>query len=82
MACNKRGARGTGQRANCETVDWRTSKVKNCEPVANQARADVCSTATDELEGTGRVAQVLRAEEPSGGKSRWGSIAEGRFPRV
>lgn len=70
MACNKRGARGTGQRANCETVDWRTSKVKNCEPVANQARADVCSTATDELEGTGRVAQVLRAEEPSGGKSR------------
>jgi hypothetical protein len=45
LACNRREARGTGQRANCRTVDWRNSKVKNCEPVANQACADVGSTA-------------------------------------
>ena len=75
MACNKRGAQGTGQRANCRIVDWRTTKVKNCEPVANQVRADACSTATDELAGTGRVAQVLRvrshpAAEPDEGLSQ------------
>jgi len=33
-------------------VDWCTSEVKNCELVGNQARADVCSTATDEVRST------------------------------
>jgi len=33
-------------------VDWCTSEVKNCELVGNQVRADVCSTATDEVRST------------------------------
>jgi len=48
-------------------VDWRTSKVKNCEPVANQARADVCSTAVSTYFGT--IAGIVTGFFGAGGVS-------------
>jgi hypothetical protein len=48
-------------------VDWRTSKVKNCEPVANQARADVCSTAVSTYFGT--IAGIVTGFLGAGGVS-------------
>lgn len=65
LASNRRDGRGTGQRVDRRTVDWRTSGVKNCEPVANQARAGVCSTATDEVR-LGRESM----RDPVSGRSR------------